>query len=248
MSVSLTFVCLCSLVCLYMCRTHTIYAFLMDKRQTASNWTQKMEFIYQRLCLSSQIQNFLFKQHCTPLSNGSVPAEKMLAFKPINNLSQLQRISKSHCRHYASEKSQRLPSPNVSQSRKTSKSECLQVGELIYYFNRIRRVWVPGVVKESVSPLVYIVSLENGNQIIKSHRQSLKPRERKYIPSYYQTKNSNQSPNQDVDHSLNQSLNRELDQNPNHSRLERQEGRRNHKRKPESPMKSNYNLRKRKKD
>lgn len=88
-----------------------------------------------------------------------------------------------------------LPSPNVFQSRKTSKSECLQVGELIYYFNRIRRVWVTGVVKESVSPSVYIVSLENGNQIIKS----LKPRERKYIPSYYQTKNSNQSPNQDFD-------------------------------------------------
>lgn len=59
--------------------------------------------------------------------------------------------------------------------RKTSKSECLQVGELIYYFNRIRRVCVPGVVKW-VSPLVYFVSLENRNQIIKSHRQSLIPR------------------------------------------------------------------------
>lgn len=183
----------------------------------------------RNVCLSNQIQNFLFKQHSTPLSNGNVPAEKMLGFKPINNLSQLQRSSKSHCHHSASGKSQ-SPSPNVSQSKKTSKSDCLQIGALIYYFNRLRRVWVPGVVKELVSPLVYLVSLEEGNQIIKSHRQSLKPRERKYVPSY---QNVSQNPSQVVN------------PNPNQEVSQSQERRRNPKRKPESPIRSNYNLRKR---
>lgn len=162
------------------------------------------------LSLEAQIQNFLFKYHATPLTDGSSPADKVLCFKVRTLFSQLQKSpsttskaqmtrdpprSSLHVAKTERESSKELKNekekvkrnevcmPGLNKNEVKNKVFCKN--DLVYvYWPRASTKFVDGVVRSQLSPLTYEVELSNGHKL-KVHRDSLKPRVGKgFVPSF----------------------------------------------------------------
>lgn len=164
----------------------------------------------RNLSVESQLQNFLFKSHNTPLSSGKTPFEIIFNYKSLTNLTHLQSqrpLTQSRQCSPSRLQSKVQKQSHLSQSQKQWKHPTLSEvtnknvksgreyteGDYVFYYNRLSKIWLEAKIVKRVSFLIYAIELENGH-VLNAHVQCLKPKDRSYVPTYNKDDLSSKSP------------------------------------------------------
>lgn len=135
--------------------------------------------------IETQLTNFLFDYRFSPLCGSDVtPAEKIFSFKAQTNFSCLSK--QAHTRFLNPEKL--FKAAGQDQRRRTisnwkpaiQTSPNFVAGSLIFYYFKIKKIWVEAVVIRRVSELLYEIKFKSGKKLV-AHIRDLKSRDRKKL-------------------------------------------------------------------
>lgn len=144
--------------------------------------------------MESQIQNFLFMTHNTPLHDGLTPSEKIFKYKVKTNFSSLQ-ISRDTSKESSTSQSSSQTPISPSQKHRSATREFQNAGgrnhekvetkprqvsefapnDDVYVVYGPEQKFVEGQVQTKLSTYVYMVRLASG-KVVKVHRDSIRRR------------------------------------------------------------------------
>lgn len=137
-----------------------------------------------RLELEKQIIDFLYDYRFSPLCGDSEsPAEKIFKFRPRNNFTHLlKQVPTARCSNQGKSLTCETKNTENTSSWMPAKPSMPEftTGSPVYYYFKIKKVWVEGVVVRKVSNLIYEIKLKSGSSL-KAHLSCLKSRERKEL-------------------------------------------------------------------
>lgn len=139
----------------------------------------------RKIDVETQLTNFLFDYRFSPLCGSDVtPAEKIFSFKARSNFSSLSKQARTEFLHpegsfKAAEQGRRMKTTS-NWKPATPISPDFIAGSKVFYYFKIKRIWIEAVIIRRVSKLLYEVKFRSGRKLV-AHVRNLKSRDRKEL-------------------------------------------------------------------
>lgn len=150
-----------------------------------------------RLSMEDQLLNFLFEYRGSPLAqSGNSPASNIFKYNFRNNLNCLSKqVRFDSCNQDAEWESQTTTTISSLTPAVTKACKAIQfsVNDNVYYYHKLRKLWVRSQIVSKISQNLYKIKLETG-QVLNSHISFLKKDKTEIVKNSILEERSNSGP------------------------------------------------------